>query len=107
MHTEALNAWSVAGIFALLAAFATGLVSAYFWWKASCVLPRPGGGIDSGEQLIRQEAWLWAQIEQSKTASKLNAIAAGCSAITVFLSVLSSLLSNAQTLAALVAHWFS
>lgn len=107
VHAEAVNAWSAVSIATLFAALVTGLVSAYFWWKASRVLPNPSGGIDSGEQLVRQEAWLWAQIEQSKTASKLNAIAAGWSAITVLLSVLSSLFSNEQTLAALVAHLVS
>jgi hypothetical protein len=76
-----------------LAAFAAGLVAAYFWYRASTVeiIPtyaKPGGsGFEPVEN--KDAHWIVGQLEATKESGRLNKIAAILTALATFFGFVS------------------
>lgn len=69
----------------------SGLTSAWYWWKSSQVniVPRWGGGVESGDSELSQQVWLAALLVSSTEAARLNKLAALWSAASVLLAAIS------------------
>jgi len=76
-----------------IATAASGLVSAYYWWRSAKVNYDARGNPDvfAGGQPVAQPA---ATVEYVKRTGELNAIAATWSAVTAFLTGGTALLST-------------
>jgi len=87
----------VKGIELLLAvcAFATGLLSAWYWLKASRVSADPGWGkggmVEPGIHALSQDAWIAAMLHAASESARLNKTAAYWTAATVALTGISTL----------------
>ncbi len=68
-----------------IATCCTGLLAAYFWYKASVVPINPGEGINSGDFQMQEMAWMVATMEAVIKSAELNKIAARWTAIAVML----------------------
>ncbi|WP_458070530.1 hypothetical protein [Rhodanobacter sp. BL-MT-08] len=77
-------------------AFATGLLSAWYWLKASKVPADPGWGkggmVESGIHALSQDAWIAAMLQAASESSRLNKIAARWTAATAALTVTGALI---------------
>jgi hypothetical protein len=85
-------------------ATACAIVSAIYWWRASCVQPVPTGGQDSGEQLMQLWSWTVAILRQSTEAAHLNAVAARWAAAAALLGGASAILENSRTIPLAIAR---
>lgn len=65
-----------------------GLLSAFYWWKASLVQADTKGGHDSGSTQFQQGSWIAAVLDQSMQSARLSAIAARWSAATALFGAL-------------------
>ena len=77
-------------------AFATGLLSAWYWLKASRAPANPGWGeggvVEPGIHALSQDAWIAAMLQAASESSRLNKIAARWTAATAALTVIGALI---------------
>jgi predicted DNA repair protein MutK len=77
-------------------AFGTGMLSAWYWLKASKVPTDPGWGkggiVEAGIHALSQDAWIAAMLQAASESSRLNKIAARWTAATAALTVTGALI---------------
>jgi hypothetical protein len=77
------------------AACLTGLLSAWYWQKASLVPVDPGWGanglVEPGVHSLSQDAWIAAMLRASLESARLNKIAARWTAVTAALTAIAAL----------------
>lgn len=85
----------VAEIAIAILAFATGLVAAWYWYRASKITADPGWGpnglAEPGVHSAAQDAWIVAMLQSASESARLNKIAALWTAVTVALTGISSI----------------
>ncbi|WP_418646929.1 hypothetical protein ACNQFN_15650 [Thauera butanivorans] len=77
------------------AAIATGMLAAWYWFKASRVKIDPGwdrnGLVEPGIHSAAQDAWMAALIRATADSARLNKVAAIWTAVAVALNALAGL----------------
>lgn len=77
-------------------AFITGMNAAWYWYCASRVTADPGWGrngvVESGVHSAAQDGWIAALIQSSVESTRLNQIAAKCTAASVGLTAIAAIL---------------
>lgn len=69
----------------------TGMLAARYWYQ-SCKVPiQPSWSTEPGDSQVSQMGWMTGIMNASTKAAKLNAIAAGWTAVSVVLFVASTL----------------
>lgn len=75
-------------------ALVTGLVAAWYWYRASKITADPGWGpnglAEPGVQSAARDAWIAAMLQSVSESARLNRIAALWTAVTVALAGISS-----------------
>lgn len=79
-------------------AFTTGLLSAWYWLKASMVPADPDwskrGFVEPGIHALSQDAWIAAMLQAASESARLNKKAACWTAATVALSGMGTLVGS-------------
>lgn len=74
-----------------------GLMSAWYWLKASSVSAEPiwskYGSVESGVHSLSQEGWIGGMLDATLKSARLNKIAARWTAATVALTAIGALVS--------------
>lgn len=82
-------------IFLATGSFITGLISAWYWYKASAVPVEPvwikNDGIEPGDSLLSQSGWISGLLGSVHESARLNKVAAAWTAFTVVLTTISAL----------------
>lgn len=85
----------IAEIAIAILAFVTGLVAAWYWYRASKITADPGWGpnglAEPGVHSAAQDAWIAAMLQSASESARLNKIAALWTAVTVALTGISSI----------------
>jgi len=90
----------VAEIAIAILAFVTGLVAAWYWYRASKITADPGWGpnglAEPGVHSAAQDAWIAAMLQSASESARLNKIAALWTAVTVALTSISAIVASFQ-----------
>ncbi len=87
----------IAEIAIAVLAFVTGLVAAWYWYRASKITADPGWGpnglAEPGIHPAAQDAWIVAMLRSASESARLNKIAAFWTAAAVALNALAALIA--------------
>ena len=76
-------------------AFVTGLIAAWYWYRASKIAADPGWGpnglAEPGVHSTTQDAWIGAMLQSASESARLNKIAAFWTAVAAMLNALAAL----------------
>jgi len=85
------------GVAIAVLAFVTGMIAAWYWYRASSVPTDPGWYRDDRAEpaihSLTQDAWITAMLQSASESARLNGIAARWTALTVVLTVISTIAS--------------
>ena len=85
----------IAEVIITMLALVTGLVAAWYWYRASKITADPGWGqtglVEPGIHSAVQDAWMAATLKAASESARLNKLAAQWTAVAVALTGISSI----------------
>ena len=100
MPRSQMHEMKIAEIVLAMLAFVTGLIAAWYWYRASKITADPGWGhnglVEPGNRSAAKDAWIAAMLKSASESARLNKIAALWTAMAVALTGISSIAAAFQ-----------